>query len=218
MAEAIFKHKTKNIDLDIKVISAGTAVFREDKASNHAVHVMAEKGIDISSHRSRSLDHEMIDRADLILTMTQDHKRAVLNMESQAAEKVFTLKEFVSEHENDSDVEHQKLKLMEEMYQKRNVFLEKHKALLMELKRKQGELLKELNNVEKEIQEWEKRMEKEIEKEKKELKGLQSQFKSPDILDPFGGPVEYYRECVKDIEETVDKLITKLKDNIDKSL
>jgi len=216
MAEAIFKDRIRNLNLDIEVISAGTAVFRKSKASNHAIHVMDEKGIDLSSHRSRAVSPEMIDRADLILTMTQEHKKAVLEIAPRAAEKVFTLKEYTLERESDNNIEYCILELMEKMNQKRNAFLEKHKSFLLELKTKQKKLLEELQNVEKEIKEWEKQMDKEIKEEKKELEKLQAQLPGLDIPDPFGGPVQYYRECAEEIEGAVDKLIIKLTHDMDK--
>ncbi|KAB3530885.1 low molecular weight protein arginine phosphatase [Alkaliphilus serpentinus] len=96
MAEAILISilKENNAAEKIKVISAGTGAFSGDHASPNSIKVMEEKGIDISGHRSTLLSRELIDEAAIILTMTQNHKRNVLRLAPDAAEKVFTLKEF----------------------------------------------------------------------------------------------------------------------------
>jgi protein-tyrosine-phosphatase len=95
MAEAILKDMLKSAGLDMEVLSAGTSVFFESGASDGAVQAMNEKGIDISNHRSKPVDKKTLERADLILTMTRAHKRAVLDMAPELSEKVFTLKEYI---------------------------------------------------------------------------------------------------------------------------
>jgi protein-tyrosine phosphatase len=213
MAEAMLKEKLKGLDLDIRVMSAGTAVFREDTASRHAIKVMGERGIDLSGHRSKPVNERVLEQADLILTMTQNHKRTVLDIAPHLKGKVFTLKEYVLEKENAYDVEIRLSETMQRLNEKRNAFLEKHKPELMELRRKKEELVGELRQVEKELKEWDKRLEKEIEAEKNEIQKLQGQLADLDISDPFGGPIEYYRESAREIEEAIDRLIEKLKDN-----
>ena len=95
MAEAIFKDMLKKAGLEAEVSSAGTAVFYEGGASEQAVEAMREKGIDLSGHRSRPVGREELEKADLVLTMTRAHKRAVLDMAPDLSDKVFTLKEYV---------------------------------------------------------------------------------------------------------------------------
>lgn len=217
MAEAILKDKLKGKDLDIRVMSAGTAVFGEGKASGHAIKVMADRGIDLSAHRAKGLTREMIEEADLILTMTRDHKRAVLSIAPEAEGKVFTLKEYVLDRESIDGIERQLLELMDRIHQKKKDFLEENRPRLMELKGRQEELLKELEKVKGEMRDIERRLEKETEEERKQLEKLQSLLTGIDIMDPFGGPMEYYQECAREIEEAVDKLIIRLKDSLDKN-
>ena len=97
MAEAILKNMLEDAGLDVEVASAGTSVFYEGGASKQAVEVMEERGIDLSSHRSRPVGREHLEKADLVLTMTRAHKRAVLDMVPEISEKVFTLKEYVNQ-------------------------------------------------------------------------------------------------------------------------
>ncbi len=79
--------------LTVEVSSAGTSAFAGDEASPHAIEVAREQGIDLTGHRSRRLTHHLLETVDLVLTMTQSHKRAVLAMAPAMEGRVFTLKE-----------------------------------------------------------------------------------------------------------------------------
>jgi protein-tyrosine-phosphatase len=57
------------------VRSAGTAAEDGLPASDSAVAAGAEVGLDLSRHSSRSLDPELLEWADLILTMGSSHQR-----------------------------------------------------------------------------------------------------------------------------------------------
>ena len=75
MAAAMLREMLKNAGhTDIIVKSAGTMAFEGSKASRHAVEAMAEKGIDLKSHRSVQLTQSLLQEADRILVMTQPHK------------------------------------------------------------------------------------------------------------------------------------------------
>ncbi len=98
MAEAIFKNIIKGREdrlKDIIVNSAGTCAWDGDYASPETIQVLKEKDIDIMDHRSTPLTPKLIKESDLILTMTSNHKMAVLHMCPRAKDKVFTLKEYV---------------------------------------------------------------------------------------------------------------------------
>lgn len=98
MAEALLKDKAKQAGLDDKVMisSAGVAAGGSFPASRGAYTVMKARGIDLTGHRSSQLTLEAIGSADLILTMTEGHKRAILSFVPEAQNKVFTLTEFAS--------------------------------------------------------------------------------------------------------------------------
>lgn len=102
MAEALLSAKVQAAGLDdkIKILSAGLAAFGESAASLHAREAMARRGLDLGGHRSRQLSPEFLKAADVVLTMTAAHKRAVASM-APAAAKVFTLAEYAGE---DGDV------------------------------------------------------------------------------------------------------------------
>jgi protein-tyrosine-phosphatase len=97
MAEAMLRQRLQEAGLEIDVISAGILAFEGQQASGHAIVVMAERGIDLSGHRSKQLTRELLDSADIVLTMTQGHKIAVVDLAPNVADKVFTLKEYVTD-------------------------------------------------------------------------------------------------------------------------
>ncbi|HWR38027.1 MAG TPA: L-threonylcarbamoyladenylate synthase [Patescibacteria group bacterium] len=80
----------------IEASSAGLAAGR-GPASAGAFHAMAERGIDLQSHRARPLTDTAVGEADLILTMTAGHQREIGRYWPPAAEKTFTVTEFAVE-------------------------------------------------------------------------------------------------------------------------
>lgn len=95
MAEALFKDilKKKGID-DIVVGSAGIFALEGDKASNEAIEVVKADGIDLSWHRARLLNGQLLLDIDLVLTMTRAHKETVLSKFPRMKGKVYTVKEY----------------------------------------------------------------------------------------------------------------------------
>ncbi len=92
MAEAIFRALAPG---GIEASSAGVAASPGSPAMPQAVEVMKEMGLDLSGHRARQVEPEMLQEADLILTMTGRHKDAALGISPSSRNRVFTLKEFV---------------------------------------------------------------------------------------------------------------------------
>ncbi|TCO78785.1 low molecular weight protein arginine phosphatase [Marinisporobacter balticus] len=98
MAEGIFRkmleeagEKTKGV----QVFSAGTSAIQGQSAAKNAIQVMDEKSIDIKKHTAKVVTKELIDQVDLILTMTNNHKRQLLQIVPEAKEKIDTLKEYI---------------------------------------------------------------------------------------------------------------------------
>ena len=101
MAEGIFNEFAHKNGIDAFASSAGIFIT-ERTVSKTAVKVMAEIGIDISSHIPTQIDDVLINESDLILTMTENHKRHLVS-NGAPAEKVFTLAQYVGENCNISD-------------------------------------------------------------------------------------------------------------------
>lgn len=97
MAEALLRHfVTEYAGLELMVKSAGTAAFGSQEASKNAILALRELGIDLSSHRSQPVSKELIEEADLVLTMTRSHKQQLLAFKPDAQNRIFTLAEFTS--------------------------------------------------------------------------------------------------------------------------
>jgi len=75
------------------VESAGIAADEGSVASPDAAKVMKERGLDLGAHRSRLLTAEMIDRAEVVYTMTHMHAQRVMSLAPDAVHKVFPLSE-----------------------------------------------------------------------------------------------------------------------------
>lgn len=75
MLAALLRH---HLDAAHRVTSAGVAAASDQPASPQAIACMAERGIDLQVHRSRSVDLSEAQRADLILCMSPSHARALL--------------------------------------------------------------------------------------------------------------------------------------------
>ncbi|MCM1130013.1 MAG: low molecular weight phosphotyrosine protein phosphatase [Alistipes senegalensis] len=90
MAEGILKKR-----LPWKtVVSAGLRGMTGWTADPTSTRVMLEHGIDISAHRARNLTRQMVDEADLILTMEKQQTQAVESRFPEAKGKVMRLGEY----------------------------------------------------------------------------------------------------------------------------
>ena len=99
MAEGIMR---KNCPL-WEVSSAGVSGFEGESASANAVLVSADMGVDIENHRARPVSREMVEEADIVLTMTLSHKAILEKMFPEFKEKIFTLGEYSGENKDVSD-------------------------------------------------------------------------------------------------------------------
>jgi len=77
------------------VTSAGTAGWEGSAAMPESVAAAAEVGVDISDHSARRLLPEHIRAADLVIAMSHEHRRAVIQAIPEAEGRTFTLKELV---------------------------------------------------------------------------------------------------------------------------
>ena len=75
----------------INVRSAGLGAYANDTISINAAAVMAGYGIDASTFRSTRLTTELVSCCDFIFTMTDHHRRAIVQALPDHAEKTATL-------------------------------------------------------------------------------------------------------------------------------
>ena len=97
MAEGIFNKFAVENGFNALSKSAGLFVT-EQKVSENSLEVCKENGINISGHIPTPISPELINEADVILTMTSSHKAAFGDMD-----KVFTVAEFFGGEEDVSD-------------------------------------------------------------------------------------------------------------------
>ena len=97
MAEALFKDLLAEKGYDLEVLSAGTHAMTGGKAAHNAKEAMGEKGLSLETHITQALSRELIEKVDLILTMTKNHKENVEFLVPESRGKVFTLREYVQD-------------------------------------------------------------------------------------------------------------------------
>lgn len=155
MAEGFFRKAIENNPLLSKhfsVFSAGVMAINGNPASANSVQVLKEEwGIDISNHKARLIRYEDIKSAYLVLTMTRNHKDAILRLFPDMKSKVFTLKEYAQWKDNNECF---------------------------------GNDIADDYNF------------------------------SLDIIDPYGMPVQIYRECAMDIKKAIDGLLHILEQDV----
>ena len=78
MAESLLQREADRLGLPVSVTSAGLAAFPGDAATTHAVHVMAELGVDLSAHRARAVTPYLLDKSDYVICMSSSHRAALL--------------------------------------------------------------------------------------------------------------------------------------------
>lgn len=101
MAEGILKKKLSDAGEDgVWVSSAGTSGLIGAAASKEAVTAAKSFGVDISSHKSSSLSKQLLQKANIILVMTEVHRQLILEALPEAKSKTFLLSNFSS-----SDIE-----------------------------------------------------------------------------------------------------------------
>lgn len=132
MAEKLAENIASEMELQVETFSRGISVYFAEAAHDHAKKTMEKYGLDLSKHRASQFLKEDGELADLILTMTLNHKRHLLNNYPQFAHKIFTITEYID--------------------------------------------------------------------------------KTGDVLDPYGGNLEEYYECAKELHEIIYKIFDKIKE------
>ena len=93
----------EGLDTQYEVDSTGVWALDEHPASENAVAVMAERGINISQHIARTITAQDMSAAALILVMSREHQETLRNTWPQYAWKVHRLSEMVGKRKNVAD-------------------------------------------------------------------------------------------------------------------
>lgn len=94
MAAALFNKIATEKNLPVKIESAGLFADESEGASTEAVIAMKEYDIDLLGHHAQSINTELMEKSDLVLTMTAAHKMVLM---PTLSDKVYTLCEFAGE-------------------------------------------------------------------------------------------------------------------------
>lgn len=78
----------------IEVSSAGIHALVGEKSPASLLRALARRGIDLSGHCGRQVDHSLVQEADFILVMEYDQRMAIESLFPQAKGKVHLLGEF----------------------------------------------------------------------------------------------------------------------------
>ncbi|MFT6629025.1 MAG: protein-tyrosine phosphatase [Flavobacteriales bacterium] len=94
MAERLFAHLAKERGLPHATLSMGTLGIQRSRASNHAIDVMRERGVDLTAHRSQGLSRGILSKATHIWALEQHHADAVLSLAPDLRPRVALLGKF----------------------------------------------------------------------------------------------------------------------------
>lgn len=184
MAEALLKDKTTGVNVQ----SAGIFAGNKHRANHQTITVLKDKGIDLI-HQSQPVTARLLNWADLVLTMTTRHKQSIILQYPNFSDKLFTLKEYVSEA--DKEVWTELKKVYANYEEKRFKFIQEnqHKFDNTILDQKLAEHLQS-----------------DIDK----IQRMESSLISYDISDPFGGELNVYQKTLSEIDHYINMLVEKL--------
>lgn len=198
LAEALLRKRCP----DIEVKSAGVSALPGMEASEGTLAVLNEKGIQLQ-HSSKQIDEQLMNWADIVLTLTENHKSTLIQQYPHFIEKIKTLKEFA--YMDDKAIKNQNMLQHHytEIEIKQAQFLAENKEKIEELnKRGDAPAKSELNKLTSELQNI-------IKKDKNEIEKIQKLLPTTDISDPFGGSIEVYQKTAEEIEKAIDEIVTK---------
>ena len=95
MGQALLAHKANDAGLDLSAVSAGTEAATGDPATDLAVDVLQQRGVDLQGHSSCSLTTEMVGSADLIVEMTRRHEATIVALDQDARPRTFLAGELI---------------------------------------------------------------------------------------------------------------------------
>jgi protein arginine phosphatase len=214
MAEPLMRKRLEKAGIgdQIEVRSAGISAMSGQAASNGAKEVLRTRGLDGDAHMSTLLDGELVKWADLILTMSQAHKRAIVERHMDAFDKTFMLKEFLDDDPKSMAIFEEMDALQAEAQTKQALFMSEHADELERLQLRFQEGADE--QAEQELEALQGRLEASVQAESERMMELVGQLPDYDISDPYGAPQHVYDQCAAEIETLLDKLVVRLQEEL----
>lgn len=107
MAHMYMQKKIYEINRENEYIisSCGTNAGRGECATINAIKAMEEYGVDLKCHRSTPIEESNITDYDLVIALTDYHKRKIIEKYPLIEKKVFTLKEYVKNEDKYIDID-----------------------------------------------------------------------------------------------------------------
>ncbi len=94
MASALFA-KSAHVNGAMGAMSASAGFLEGGRPVHDSVtRLLDERGVDLSRKKSQKLSQDLVDKSDLILTMTSEHARGVVSRFPRAISNVYTLRHF----------------------------------------------------------------------------------------------------------------------------
>jgi protein-tyrosine phosphatase len=94
MAEVLLRRRLAEAGIPATVSSAGLYEGGA-RATPDGVAAMADRGLELSGHVSRTITTELVQHADLVIGMAREHVREAVLLQPEALPRTFTLKELV---------------------------------------------------------------------------------------------------------------------------
>lgn len=181
MAEALITDKLPHATVQ----SAGIFAGFNQRANQVAIEALYLQGITLE-HRSQPVTDELLHWSDLVLTMTTQHKQSLILEHPKFQDKYFTLKEYVSDADNEI---WQELKTAYADYQeKRSAFIQDHQHKI------------DQHALEQQLTEH-------LHPDLQTIQRLESSLINYDISDPFGGDLQTYQATLKELDMYIEQLV-----------
>ena len=184
MAAALLKKKFPQAEVQ----SAGVFAGENQRANRHTITSLQQKGIELE-HQSQPVGPRLLNWADIVLTMTTQHKQSLILQYPDYSDTFYTLKEYVSETDKEG---------WRELKQAYATYEDKRSTFVQENLHKYDNTI--LN------QKLAQHLQPDIDK----IQALERDLISYDISDPFGGDLSVYEKTLDEMETYIDMLVDKL--------
>ncbi|WP_082232660.1 low molecular weight protein arginine phosphatase [Halobacillus massiliensis] len=183
MAETLMKAK----EHDAEIKSAGIFAGANQPIADNAIEVLQEFGLSFDN-TSTQVDSELLEWADIVLSMTESHKQTLALQYPEFEDKFFTLKEYVYISED-------QWRHLTDLY----TLLEEKRAWIL------SQISEDLTE-----EELEQHLLKELADEIKAIQKAEHELPNLNIVDPYGQNIEVYRKTRDELNQTLNELVKKL--------
>jgi len=95
MAEAVGKYLASELNLPLNFQSAGVATVDGLPMSTNAIKALAGKGISHDIHVSQVVSEDLLNWADFVFTMTENHKKIIIDMYTEHKNKIYNFSTYL---------------------------------------------------------------------------------------------------------------------------